>query len=92
MFSTTTINHLHRQEVGLSMEEYVIAKETFDLRLVHPMDRIDLISAKCGYSQIRVIMVLSRLSSSKIMHDGDDGLEVSDKWSSQYNTYYSVVK
>jgi hypothetical protein len=88
----TTVNHKHRAEVGLTMEEYIIAKEAFDMRRVHPMDRADLIAAKCGYTLDRVIITLSRLACYRLMNEGDNGLEVSEKWIRNFETYYPVVK
>ena len=88
----TTINHKHREELKLSMEEYIIAKEAYEKRHVHPMDRADIIAAKCGLSLYRVTSTLARLDYRRIMGERDNGLEVSEKWSKNYNSYYPGVK
>jgi len=88
----TTVNHKHREEVELTMEEYIIAKEMYDKRLTHPMDRADLIVAKCGYTLDRVIIVIARLALYRLMSEGDSGLVVSERWSKNYDSYYRAVK
>lgn len=88
----TTVNHRHREEVSLTMEEYIIAKEAYEKRHVNPMDRADMIAAKCGYTLDRVIITLSRLYNYKLMFEGDNGLEASEKWIKNYNEYYPAVK
>lgn len=84
----TTVNHDHRKEVGLSMEEYVIAKEIYDKRRVNPMDRADMIVAKCGYTLERVIIVIARIYNYRLIYEGDNGVEFSEKWSKNYHKYY----
>ncbi|PKL17895.1 MAG: hypothetical protein CVV49_08945 [Spirochaetae bacterium HGW-Spirochaetae-5] len=92
MFEETIINHNHRREVGLNFEEYVVAKEAYEKRHVHPMDRADIIAEKCGLSLYRVTSTLARLGFFKLMGEGDNGLEVSEKWSKNYDMYYPAVK
>jgi len=87
----TTINHKHREEVELSMEEYIIAKEAYDKRQMHPMDRANIISAKCGLSLYRVTSTLARLEHYRLMGEGNNGFEVSEKWSKNYDMYYPAV-
>jgi hypothetical protein len=87
----TVINHKHRQEVDLTTEEYIIAKEAWEKRAVNPMDRADLIVEKCGYTLDRVIITLSRLYCYKLMSEGDNGLEASEKWTKNYYEYYPAV-
>jgi hypothetical protein len=88
----TTVNHTHRKEVGLTMEEYIIAKEAYEKRRVNPMDRADLIVAKCGYTLERVVITLSRLYCYKLMFEEDSGLVASEKWTKNYDSYYPAVK
>ena len=88
----TTINHKHREELKLSMEEYIVAKEAYEKRHVHPMDRADIIAAKCGLSLYRVTSTLARLDYRRIMGERDNGFEVSEKWSKNYDMYYPAVK
>lgn len=88
----TIVNHKHREEVKLTMEEYIIAKEAYDKRRVNPMDRADMIAAKCGFSLYRVTSTLARLDHYRLMGEGADGLEASEKWTKNYDEYYPVVK
>jgi len=87
----TTINHYHRGKFNLSLEEYIIAKEIYDNRHVNPMDRVDLIAARLIYPRERVIMFACRPSVNKLMCDGINGFEVSEKWSKNYDMYYPAV-
>jgi len=88
----TTVNHDHRKELGLTMEEYVIAKEAYHKRFVNPMDRADMIVAKCGYTLDRVIRVIAQIYHYGLISEGDNGLEFSEKWNRNYDKYYPAVK
>ncbi len=86
MDRVSVINHEHRTELGLSVDEYVVCLEAVKCIDFEIIERAEYVSAKCLIPLGRVINILAHLSSRGII----SACSVSEKWIDSYEKYYGV--
>jgi len=87
----SVINHDHRAELGLAVDEYIVCMEAVKCTELDIINMAEYISA-VSYLPIRkVVDALSLLSLRGLLIDTPDGTVASEEWRRGYEKYYGCL-
>jgi len=87
----SVINHEHRAELGLGVDEYIVCMEAVKCTEHDIINMAEYISAVSYLPLQKVINILSHLSLRGLLIDTPDGTAASDEWKRGYEKHYGLL-